>query len=86
MKPGIFGREDLYFAAYWRKPPVDSPGFYAFKIYTNYDDQGARFGDTSVWAETDDDYLVSVYAALDSATGNLQLMLANKDPRNERVV
>ena len=47
---GIFGREDLYGAAYWRHPPLGSPGFLAFKLYTNYDDEGGRFGDTSVAA------------------------------------
>lgn len=78
---GIFGREDLYFAAYWRYPELNSPGFYAFKMYTNYDDQGIRFGDTSVLAQSEDVDSVASYAALDSKTGNLNLMLINKKPK-----
>jgi hypothetical protein len=75
---GIFGREDLYYAAYWREPPADSPGYYALKAYTNFDDQGGRFGDLSVWSQTENPDLVSSYAALDSKTGALHLMLLNK--------
>ncbi|MCL5996496.1 MAG: Ig-like domain-containing protein, partial [Chloroflexi bacterium] len=40
---GIYGREDVYFASYWRYPEIDQPGYYAFKMYTNYDDNGGRF-------------------------------------------
>jgi hypothetical protein len=83
---GIYGREDVYFAAYWRNPPLDSPGFYAFKLYTNYDGQGSRFGDTSVMAQSSNIHDVGSYAALDSATGNLHLMLINKLPREEATV
>jgi hypothetical protein len=77
---GIFGREDLYLAAYWRYPEVNSPGYYSFKLYTNFDDQGSRFGDTSVWAQSENRNEISSYAALDSQTGNLHLMILNKDP------
>jgi len=77
---GNFGRGDLYFAAYWRYPPQDSPGFYAFKMYTNYDDAGGQFGDLSVWTESHDYDSVSSYAALDQVTGDLHLMLVNKTP------
>jgi hypothetical protein len=77
---GIFGREDVYFAAYWQFPQPQTPGYYAFKLYTNVDDQGQRFGDTSVAAQSDAVDRVSGYAALDSATGNLHVMLVNKRP------
>jgi hypothetical protein len=80
---GIFGREELYFASYFSSPPKDSPGYYAFKMYTNFDDQGGRFGDTSVWTESTDSDVVSSFAALDSQTGNLHLMLINKQPETE---
>lgn len=77
---GIFGREDLYFAAYWRNPPLNSPGFFAFQLYTNYDGEGGRFGDTSVWSETPDYDTLSSYAAVNSEDGRLHLMLVNKRP------
>jgi hypothetical protein len=83
---GIFGREDLYFAAYWRYPPPNSPGFYAFRLYTNYDGQGSRFGDTSVRAISFDQDRVASYAALDSDDGDLHLMLINKQPDREMAV
>lgn len=83
---GILGREDVYFAAYWRVPPLQSPGYNAFKLYTNFDGQGSRFGDTSVLALPEDGDKVSSYAALDSSTGNLHVMLVNKGLEGETAV
>lgn len=93
---GIFGREDLYGAAYWRHPPLGSPGFLAFKLFTNYDDKGSRFGDTSVAATVSGAAVrtgpkadatggspVSAYASTDSKSGKLLVMLLNKDPLND---
>jgi hypothetical protein len=82
---GIYGRENLYAAAYWTYPPVDSPGFNAFKMYTNYDDQGGRFGGqdagTSIQTLSDDPDHVTSYAAIDTSGKQLYLMLINKDPQ-----
>lgn len=77
---GIFGRENLYYAAYWMFPPAQSPGAFAFRMYTNYDGDGSRFGDTSVWAESSNDSEVGSYAALDSTSGRLHVLLINKNP------
>ena len=74
---GVFGKQELYYANYWTHPPVDSAGYYAFKLFTNYDDNGGKFGDLSVSAESDHD-LVSSYASVDSKTGALHLILVNK--------
>ena len=83
---GILGRERADFAAYWRQPPLDSPGFYAFQLYTNYDGAGGRFGDTSAYAQPDDLARVSSFAALDSASGALHLVLLNKLPNQALTV
>ncbi|MBE0697279.1 MAG: hypothetical protein IH586_10180 [Anaerolineaceae bacterium] len=77
---GIFGVQDLYYASYWQYPEIGSPGFNAFKLYTNYDGKGSRFGDISVWSDTSNQTEISSYAALDSLTGNLHVMLINKNP------
>lgn len=79
---GIFGRENLYMASYWTYPPQNSPGFFAFRMYTNYDGLGSRFGDYSLPANTSDAEQVSVYAAEQTDTGNLTVLLVNKDPQN----
>jgi hypothetical protein len=80
---GIFGREDLYYAAYWTYPPISSPGFFAFKMYTNYNDRGGRFGDTSVFAKSGNVDVLGSYAALDSLSGDLRIMLLNKQAADE---
>ncbi len=83
---GILGREQVYYAAYWGEPLIGSPAFYAFKLYTNYDDQGGRFGDLSVWSQSEDVDVVASHAALDSATGHLHLILINKLPDRAQTV
>lgn len=87
---GIFGREGLDFAAYWRYPAEDGPGFYAFKMYTNYDDRGGRFGGASggisVLAESSDPDRVGSYAALDEEHGQLYLILVNKQSQADEQV
>jgi hypothetical protein len=82
---GIFGREGLYLAAYWRYPEFGSPGFYAFKMFMNYDDHGGRFGETSVQVGSNIPDVVSAYAGLNRAKDRLTLMLINKDPQNDMV-
>jgi hypothetical protein len=77
---GVFGRENLYFATYWTYPELYTPGFYAFMLFRNYDGNGGAFGDMSVYAESADANRISSYASLDSTTGNLHVVLINKQP------
>lgn len=89
---GIFGREGLDAAALWNYPTRKNnsgeeikydifetlPGAYAFRIYRNYDGQGAKFGDTSVQAVSSDRARLSIYAAQRSNDGSLTLVIINK--------
>jgi hypothetical protein len=77
---GIFGREDLYLATYWTWPPATTPAYNAFKLYRNYDGNHSRFGDVSVFADTGDPNLFTAYASKDSGTGDLLLVVVNKNP------
>jgi glycosyl hydrolase family 44 len=83
---GVFGREDVYLAGYWRYPELGSPGFYAFKLFMNYDDRGGHFGDTSIQALSSAPDQISAYAGLNNANDRLTLMLVNKDPNNDMAV
>lgn len=77
---GIFGREDVYLANYWAYPAKGSPGYLAFKLYRNADGQGTGFGDESCRATTSDER-VACYAATDTRSGALTVMLVNKFSR-----
>jgi hypothetical protein len=77
---GIYGREGVEAAAYWRNPPVGSPGWFAFTMHGNYDGAGGRFGGVVVPATVGDNEQVGAYAALDQETGVLRLMLVNRSP------
>ncbi|HEY7349030.1 MAG TPA: glycoside hydrolase family 44 protein [Ktedonobacterales bacterium] len=75
---GVFGREGLDLASYWAYPAKDSPAYFAWRLFTNYDGRGSAFGATSVQALSSDANLVSCYASLDSATGDLLGIVLNK--------
>ena len=80
---GIYGREGVYAAAYWREPPVGSPGWFAFTMHGNYDGQGSRFGGRVVPVEVPDVDQIGAYAAVDDASALLRVMLINKDPESD---
>ncbi|MCW3053859.1 MAG: hypothetical protein JWN14_3029, partial [Chthonomonadales bacterium] len=75
---GIFGREDVYLANHWASPTLNSPAYYAFRLYRNADDHGHGFGDTACRAVSANSDQVSCFAATDAQTGDLTLMLINK--------
>jgi hypothetical protein len=77
---GIFGREDVYCAYAWGTARDDEPGAFAFRMFTNYDLKGSKFGDESVRASSSDFDALSAYASLDSASGDLLVMAINKRP------
>ena len=83
---GIFGREGVTMAAYWRILEADTPGNFAFRMFTNYDGDGGRFGDLSVLAFSPDPDIVSSFAAIDTATDSLHLILINKQPSIDQAV
>jgi hypothetical protein len=77
---GVYGREDVYLANYWAYPPKDSPGYLAFKLFRNANEQGQGFGDQSCQALSGKPQLVSSYAAIDTKTKSLTVLLINKMP------
>jgi len=78
---GIYGREGVYLANFWAYPEKDKAGYLAFKLFTNADDKGHGFGDTSVHAVSSDTNSLSVFAARDKTTGLLTIMFVNKLPK-----
>ena len=83
---GIYGREGVDAATYWRNPDVGSPGWFAFTMYGNYDGKGSRFGGTSVPATSSDPVFVGAYAAVDPTSGMLRVMIVNRDPGESRTL
>ncbi len=79
---GIFGREGLDMAMLWDPPDLGEPGAFAFRIYRNYDGNGAAFGETSVRAESTDQDKVAIYAAQRTGDRALTLVLVNKTNRD----
>ena len=75
---GVLGRENIYLANYWTFPKKGSPGYFAFRLYRNADGAGHGFGDTACAARTNDTDRLSSFAATDSKTGDLTLVLVNK--------
>lgn len=70
---GRFGQFGLFAAYYWDVPPTNSPVYWAFRAFRDYDGAGSTFGELSV--PTESDRPVSLFA---SATAD--------DDRNVAVV
>jgi len=77
---GVFGRAGLDMACYWAYPPDGSPGYLAFKLFRNADNQGHGLGDIACRATSARPDLVSAYAAQDTRTHALTVILLNKSP------
>ena len=82
---GIFGEQDLYYASYWNYPPENSPSYFAFKMFGNYDDQGGRYGDRALSASSSDRAKVAFYAARRTGTNSLTMLAVNKTPDAQTV-
>ena len=80
---GIFGREGVYMAAHAAYPPLASPSYRAFRLYTNYDGRGGHFGDTSVYASAGDADDLAVYAATDTQSKSIFVVVINKHPNDD---
>ena len=76
---GRFGTEGVTSAFYWTSPPVNSPTFWAFRAFRNFDGKGGRFLDSSVEANSSND-AVSVFASTNEATSELVTVIVNTDP------
>jgi hypothetical protein len=78
---GIMGREGVDLATLEEPPKADSIGEDAFKLFRNYDGQGAKFGDTSVKTDVPSPDSLSAYSSFDAA-GKVTVVLVNKDPQS----
>jgi hypothetical protein len=80
---GIFGKYGVEDANFWRMTGGVTASTYissAFKLYTNYDGSGAKFGDTTVKAESSDIENSSVYGSVSQDSDNkLHLIVMNKN-------
>lgn len=75
---GRFGQGGVGYAFYWFAPPKDSPTYWAFRAYRDFDGKGGRFLDLS--APTRMDSEVSLFASRDKAGKHYVLVALNKNP------
>ncbi|MDE6501140.1 MAG: glycoside hydrolase [Ruminococcus sp.] len=77
---GCFADNNVYFATYWGTLPECPYVESAINLYTNYDGNGADFGDTLVETKTDDISLATAYASIGGDDdSNVTMVLSNKD-------
>jgi hypothetical protein len=76
---GRFGVLGLTSAFYWVCPRENSPAFWAFRAYRNFDGAGGRFLDRSVRTEGSHD-LSSLFVSRDEGGRHLVAVLLNHDP------
>ncbi len=73
---GIFGRQGVFAASEWPLGSDESFIGGGFQMFRNYDGQNGKFGDTSVFAQTNNDAASSIYASLDSQNPNRMVLVA----------
>lgn len=76
---GIFGKYDIYASTVWLLESESSYIASAYRLFRNYDGANSTFGNMSVNASMSDKENSSVYAAVDSSTGNLHVIVLNKN-------
>ena len=74
---GIYGREGVALATYWTYPAPDSPAGAAFRLYRNFDGNGATFGDISL-PVTSSQAGVVAFAARHSDNHEVDVVLVNE--------
>jgi hypothetical protein len=75
---GRFGQQGLDSAFYWTYPKADSPAYYAFRAYRNFDGAGATFESQALKATAPGD--ASAFAARDAKGKRLTAVLLNFSP------
>ena len=73
---GIFGVQGVYAAAEWQLLSNESYIAAAFNMYRDFDGNNGTFGDTSVFANTNDVTDSSIYASVDSSSTNVMTLVA----------
>jgi hypothetical protein len=76
---GRFGTEGLTSAFFWMLPAKDSPVYWAFRAYRNFDEKGARFLDLSVPVQTEGQR-ASLFVSRSPSSDHLVAVLLNLDP------
>ncbi len=76
---GRFGQGDVYSAFYWTAPPENSPTFWAFRAFRNYDGAGSKFLNNSVGTTMADN--TSLFASTNDNGTQLTAMVLNLDAK-----
>jgi hypothetical protein len=74
---GRFGQQGLTAAFHWGNIAADTPAFWAYRAYRNFDGKGARFLDQSLPAAGTEN--VSLFASRDPAGSKLVAIVVNRD-------
>ncbi|MFO0663594.1 MAG: glycoside hydrolase family 44 protein [Polyangiaceae bacterium] len=74
---GLFASHGVRSAFYWPYPAIDSPAFFAFRAFRNFDGQGGRFLDQLI--PTPHAEGLSVWASKDTTGKHLVLVVLNYD-------
>jgi hypothetical protein len=82
---GAFGREGVTLATYWAYPAPDTPAGAAFRLYRNFDEAGATFGDRSLPATVSYDG-VRAFAARQSSSKQVDVVLVNESPTDTATI
>jgi hypothetical protein len=78
---GRFGQANLFSAYYWDVPEPNSPAYWAFRAYRDYDGVGSQFGDLS--RPTDAERPMSLFASTTTGGDRDVLVVLNSSPDHQ---
>ena len=79
---GRYGQGEVTSAYYWSYPPADSPAYWAFRAYRDFDGRGGHFLSTSVPTTGSDE--TSVFASRADDGRHLVVVVLNLSPDEAR--
>lgn len=77
---GVFGRLNITIATVFPGPAVTSTVYQAFKMFGNYDGNGASFGSQGISAVSSDRVSLSSWAAIDRRRNVMTVLIINLTP------
>ncbi len=80
---GIFGKYNVYAASIWDFNAESKFITLAYQLFRNYDGANSTFGDLSVKSEMTDKENTSIYSAKNTKSGNLHIIVINKNLDNQ---
>lgn len=82
---GRFGKEGVTSAYYWTAPPKNSPAFWGFRAFRNYDGKGSNFNNISIGSAGTPRSTITSFASRNESGTQITMVVLNNSPSTPEV-